>query len=159
MWNYIEKLYSWEQCSSIILSILSTNLLLTLDNSMYQILFQRCDLPCDLCHFNPFNIIIFYNFSWSARRKLMTNEHFELTHVCCNTPLTWFLPSTRVNDLLQLHHSVSAVFREMEKLCWPVSAASVTPLIDSELLNGEYRVRDYWNWVDGLMVIFVDLRV
>lgn len=73
----------------------------------------------------------------------MTYEYFELTHACCNTPLTWFLPSTGVNNLLQLHHLVSAVFRETEKLCWPVSAANVTPLIDSELPNGEYRFRDY----------------
>lgn len=73
----------------------------------------------------------------------MTYEDFELAHACCNTLLTWFLPSTRVNDLLQLHHSVSAVCRERENLCWPVSAARVTPLIDSEFPNGEYRVRDY----------------
>ncbi len=68
-----------------------------------------------LCHFNPFSIRFYNNISWSASCKLMT---YELAHACCNTPLTWFLPSTRVNDLLQLHHSVSAVCREREKLCW-----------------------------------------
>lgn len=136
--------------------------LLTLDNNMLQILFQRCDPPWVFAIWTCLVLGFFFflnNFSWSTCCKLMTYEDFKLAHACCNNPLTWLLPTTRVNDLLQLHHSVSAVCREMEKLCWPVFAASVAPLIDSELHNGEYRVRDYWNWVDGLMVIFVDLRV
>lgn len=66
-------------------------------------------------------------------------------HACCNNPLTWFLTSSRVNDLLQFHCIIQfrLSLEKGKRFVGQVSADSVTSLIDFEFPNGESRVRDY----------------